>query len=166
MTNELRVKRASVDEIERHWAQTSLNKNHASVNSSKVLNTIADGKRYIQGLKRILKIDGVEGINEFIDTLCFNIEFDGASATEFKQIEFKAFGKKGTATYLLVATNVSMDLKVTVCYSYHNINETIIENRVYTMQATDLFLDWLRAKSCASLQAMLPPNVAPRLIYE
>ncbi|CAF1254497.1 unnamed protein product [Adineta steineri] len=166
MTNEFRVKRAYVNEVERHWAQTTLIKNHTSVNSSKVLNTIADGKRYIQGLKYVLDINGIEGIDHFLRTLCFNLDFDGASATEFKQIEFKAFGKTGTVTYLLVAMNINMDKKVTLCYSYHTINETIIENRVFTTAASDIFLDWLRAKSCASLQAMLPPGVAPQLIYE
>lgn len=166
MTNELRVKRAYVDSAERHWATRSLKTNHSSVNSSKVLNTIADGDRYLKGLKQILKLGNIAGIDEFIDTLRFNIQFDGASATEFKQIEFKAFGKTGSATYLLVATNVNMDRKVTVCYSYHTINETVLENSVYTTVASDIFLDWLRAKSCESLQAMLPANVAPRLIYE
>ncbi len=166
MTNELRVKRAYVNEVERHWAQTSLKKNHTSVNSSKVLNTISDGERYIKGLKRVLKLNELSGIDEFIDTLCFNIQFDGASATELKQVEFKAFGKAGSATYLLVATNVSTDQKVTVCYAYHTITETITENRVYTTAASDIFLDWLRAKSCESLQAMLPPSIAPQLIYE
>lgn len=166
MSNELRVKRAYVDSAERHWAQESLKTNHASVNSSKVLNTISDGERYIRGLQRILKLGEVAGIGEFIETLCFNIQFDGAAATEFKQVEFKAFGKTGSATYLLVATNVTADQKVTVCYSYHTITETVLANKVYTTAASDIFLDWLRAKSCESLQAMLPPNVAPRLIYE
>ncbi|CAF1977425.1 unnamed protein product [Rotaria magnacalcarata] len=166
MTNELRVKRANVNEVERHWAQTSLKKNHSSVNSSKVLNTVYDGSRYIKGLKRILKIGDLAGIDEFIETLCFNIEFEGASATELKQMEFKAFGKTGSATYLLVATNVATDKKVTVCYAYHTIAETITENRVYTTAASDIFLDWLRAKSCESLQAMLPSSIAPQLIYE
>ncbi|CAM4842216.1 unnamed protein product [Rotaria magnacalcarata] len=148
MSNELRVKRSNVTKVEQHWATRSLQKNHSSVNSSKILNTISDGERYIK------------------DTLCFNIQFDGASATEFKQIEFKAFGKTGSATYILVATNVNTDQRVTVCYSYHAITETILENRVYSTAASDIFLDWLRAKSCESLQAMLPRDVAPQLIYE
>lgn len=166
MSNELRVKRSYVDAVNRHWATRHLKTNHNSINSSKVLNTISDGKRYIEGLKRILKLGDLVGIDEFIATLCFNIEFDGASATEFKQMEFKAFGKTGSATYLLVATNVTVDKKVTVCYAYHTITETVLENAVYTTQATDMFLDWLRAKSCESLQAILPPQVAPKLTYE
>ncbi|CAF1590979.1 unnamed protein product [Rotaria magnacalcarata] len=166
MSNELRVKRSNVTKVEQHLATRSLQKNHSSVNSSKILNTISDGERYIKGLKRVLKLNDIAGIDEFIDTLCFNIQFDGASATEFKQIEFKAFGKTGSATYILVATNVNTDQRVTVCYSYHAITETILENRVYSTAASDIFLDWLRAKSCESLQAMLPRDVAPQLIYE
>ncbi|CAF3637377.1 unnamed protein product [Rotaria socialis] len=110
----------------------------------------------------------MEGVDEFIETLCLNIQFGGAGASEFKQIEFKAFGKEGTATYLLVSTNTASDGKVTVCYSYHFLKEMILEeeHRVYTQYAADIFLDWLRAKSCESLQAMLPKNVAPELIYE
>ncbi|CAF4748822.1 unnamed protein product [Rotaria socialis] len=93
---------------------------------------------------------------------------NGAGASEFKQIEFKAFGTEGTATYLLAATNTAANGKVTVCYSYHFLKEMILEeeHRVYTQYAADIFLDWLRAKSCESLQAMLPKNVAPQLIYE
>jgi hypothetical protein len=166
MSNDFRVKRVNIDAVDRHWATRYLKKDHTSVNSSKVLNTISDGDRYIKGLKRVLKLNDVAGIDEFIDTLCFNIQFDGAAATEFKQIEFKAFGRTGSATYLLVATNVTADQKVTVCYSYQTITEMILENRVYTPAASDIFLDWLRAKSCQDLQAMLPSNVAPRLIYE
>lgn len=166
MSNEIRVRRAYVDEVERHWATRALKKNHTSVNSSKILNNVSDGKRYINALTRVLKIGDLTGIDEFIETLCLNIEYDGASATEFKQVEFKAFGKSGSAVYLLVATNVSRDQKVTVCYAYHTIAETILENRVYTTEASDIILDWLRAKSCESLQKMLPSNIAPRLIYE
>ncbi|CAF4881976.1 unnamed protein product, partial [Rotaria socialis] len=53
----------------------------------------------------------MEGVDEFIETLCLNIQFGGAGASEFKQIEFKAFGKEGTATYLLVSTNTASDGK-------------------------------------------------------
>ena len=166
MTTKFRVKRAYVDECERCWSQVSMSKNHTNLNNSIVLNTISDGKRYIQGLGCILKISGLDGGREFIETLCFNIEFDGAAATEFKQIEFKAGSKDGTSTYILVATNVDQNSKVTVCYSYHHIDEHILENRVFTMQAADITIDWLRAKSCESLKAMLPPNAAPQLIYE
>jgi hypothetical protein len=166
MSTEIRVKRAYVEECERCWSQTVISKNHSSVNSSKVLKTIDDGKRYITGLGRILKINNADGGKEFIDTLCFNIEFDGAAATEFKQVEFKLGSKNGTATYILVATNVDQNSKVTVCYAYHHIDEHILENKVFTIKAADITIDWLRAKSCESLQALLPPHAAPKLIYE
>lgn len=166
MSNKLRVKRAYVEAVDKHWTQRLLDKNHTSVNSSKVLNSVSDAQRYIKGLPRILKMTDLAGIDEFIETLCFNIEFDGASATEFKQVEFKEFGINGPATYVLVATNVNPNGKVTVCYAHHTINERIMENAVYTNTASDMFLDWLRARSCESLQTMLPPNVAPKLIYE
>jgi hypothetical protein len=166
MTNQVRVKRAYVDECERCWAEVSFEKYHTSVNNSKVLNTVCDGQRYINGLGRVLKIVNVKGGKEFIETLCFNLEFAGAAVTEFKEVEFKAGSKNGTATYILAATNVDENSKVTVCYSYHYIDEEILENKVFTMQAADITVDWFRAKSCESLKAMLPPHAAPRLIYE
>ncbi|CAF1615066.1 unnamed protein product [Didymodactylos carnosus] len=166
MSNEYRVKRYNVDQCERDWAKAGINKNHTTVNNSKVLNNVNDGQRYLNGLGRILKIDKVDGGQEFIQTLCLNIEFDGTGATEFKQMEFRVGTKHGTATYLLVATNVDQNMKVTVCYSYHYIDEHLLSNKIFTLQATDMTLDWLRAKACESLKAMLPEHAAPKLIYE
>ncbi|CAF3621536.1 unnamed protein product [Rotaria socialis] len=166
MANEFRVKRAYVEACEEDWLNRPWSKNHTSYNSSKVLNNIADGRRYLQGLGYILNLNNADGWNTFERTLCFNIELSGPSATEFKQLEFKLHGKNGTSTYLLVATNVDYCNKVTVCYAYHHIDEHIQDNAVFTMHAADMTLHWLRAKSCESLAAILPRNVAPRLIYE
>ncbi|CAF3735257.1 unnamed protein product [Rotaria sp. Silwood1] len=128
--------------------------------------TIRDGKQYLQGLGRALNLTSADGWDMFQQTLCFNIEFSGISATEFKQLEFKVGGKNGTATYLLVATNVDYSYKVTVCYAYHHIDQHILDHEGFTMQTADMTLDWMRAKSCQSLATMLPPSLAPQLIYE
>ncbi|CAF4792178.1 unnamed protein product [Rotaria sp. Silwood1] len=141
MVNEIRVKRAYID-------------------------AIRDGKQYLQGLGRALNLTSADGWDMFQQTLCFNIEFSGISATEFKQLEFKVGGKNGTATYLLVATNVDYSYKVTVCYAYHHIDQHILDHEGFTMQTADMTLDWMRAKSCQSLATMLPPSLAPQLIYE
>ncbi|CAF1027924.1 unnamed protein product [Rotaria sp. Silwood1] len=166
MVNEIRVKRAYVDACERHWSQKSLSNDHTSFNSLKVLDSKKDGKQYLNGLGNILNLSGADGWDMFQRTLCFNIEFSGASATEFKQLEFKVGGKHGIATYLLVATNVDYTDKVTVCYAYHHINQRILDYGRFTLETADMTLDWMRAKSCQSLAAMLPPNMAPQLIYE
>ncbi|CAF1236685.1 unnamed protein product [Rotaria sordida] len=125
-----------------------------------------NGKRYLQGLGRILNLSNADGWGMFQATLCYNIEFTGASATEFKQLEFRVGGKNGTATYLLVATNVDNNQKVTVCYAYHHIDQYILDYGGFTLQTADITLDWMRAKSCESLATMLPSNLAPQLIYE
>ncbi|CAF1535291.1 unnamed protein product [Rotaria magnacalcarata] len=166
MANEFHVKRAYVEACERNWSKQSSSKNHTSFNSIKLLNNIADGKRYLQGLGYILNLNNADGWNTFERTLCLNIELSGPSATEFKQLEFKIGGKNGTATYLLVATNVDCCNKVTVCYAFHHINEHILDHGGFTLRTADVTLDWMRAKSCESLAAMLPRDVAPRLIYE
>ncbi|CAF4099020.1 unnamed protein product [Rotaria sp. Silwood1] len=166
MVNEIRVKRAYVDACERHLSQKGLLKDHTSFNSSRVLNSISDGKAYLNGLGKILNLSSADGWNMFQRSLCFNIEFSGASATEYKQLEFKVGGKYGTAIYLLVATHVDYRHNVTVCYVYHHINQHILDDRMFTMYTADMTLDWLRAKSCQSLANMLPSNLAPQLIYE
>ncbi|CAF2576977.1 unnamed protein product [Rotaria sp. Silwood2] len=166
MVNEIRVKRAYIDAYERHSSQNSLSRDHTCFSSFKELNNKADGKQYLQGLGRILNLSGADGWNTFQETLCFNIEFSGAGATEFKQLEFRVGGRNGTATYLLVATNVDNSCKVTVCYAYHHINQHIRDHGGFTMQTADITLDWMRAKSCQSLATLLPPNLAPQLIYE
>ncbi|CAF1160659.1 unnamed protein product [Rotaria sordida] len=136
------------------------------LNFGEVLNSIPDGKQYLQGLGRILNLSNADGWNMFQTTLCHNIEFSGASATEFKQLEFRVDGKNGTTTYLLVATNVDKSYKVTVCYAYHHIDQHILDHGGFTMQTADITLDWMRVKSCKSLATMLPSNLVPQLIYE
>lgn len=162
---QLRVKRANLDEWER--INRDMCKNIQSCASgSKISNNKKDAQDYIKKLGAILNLTDSNGWDTFINQLCVSIESAGPGVSEYKDVVVNNGSKDGKAKYVLVATYVDNQSKVSVCYAYHNISQYSLENTTFDHNIANAMIDWLRVQSCKTIQSLLPPDAAPQLFID